>query len=63
MIRVADTGRGIEAEFLSACFERFKQAKGSTTRSHGGLGLGLAIVNHLVELHGGLVTAASAGPN
>ncbi|MEH1934851.1 MAG: ATP-binding protein [Nostoc sp.] len=60
-IRVSDTGGGIAAEFLSHVFERFRQADSSRTRSHGGLGLGLAIVRHLVELHGGTVFAKSPG--
>jgi len=60
-IKVKDSGLGIKAEFLPYVFDRFRQADGSTTRAHGGLGLGLAIVRHLVELHGGLVLAESAG--
>ncbi|MDQ2855929.1 MAG: PAS domain S-box protein [Acidobacteriota bacterium] len=56
-IRVGDTGSGIDPEFLPYVFERFRQADGSTTRTHGGLGLGLAIVRHLVELHGGSIKA------
>ena len=60
-IRVSDTGQGIEASFLPFIFDRFRQADGTTTREHGGLGLGLAIVRHLVELHGGIIKADSAG--
>jgi PAS domain S-box-containing protein len=56
-ISVSDTGPGIDPGFLPHVFERFRQADGSTTRTHGGLGLGLAIVRHLVELHGGIITA------
>ena len=60
-IQVIDTGAGIEPEFLPHVFERFKQANATTARTHGGLGLGLAIVRHLVELHGGTVRAESPG--
>jgi PAS domain S-box-containing protein len=56
-IQIKDTGPGIDPLFLPHVFERFRQADGSTTRTHGGLGLGLAIVRHLVELHGGTITA------
>jgi PAS domain S-box-containing protein len=62
-ISVSDTGVGIRPEFLPFVFDRFRQADGTTTRSHGGLGLGLAIVRHLVEMHGGTVTADSPGEN
>lgn len=60
-ITVRDSGDGIDPEFLRHLFGRFRQADGTTTRRHGGLGLGLAIVQQLVELHGGNVTAASEG--
>ncbi|MCA1992827.1 MAG: response regulator, partial [Coleofasciculus sp. S288] len=60
-IQVSDTGKGINAEFLPYVFDYFRQENSSTTRSFGGLGLGLAIVRHLVELHGGTVKAESLG--
>lgn len=60
-IIVRDSGEGISPEFLPFVFERFRQADGSNTRAHGGLGLGLAIVRHLIELHGGTITADSLG--
>ena len=60
-ILVSDSGRGIAAEFLPHVFDRFRQGDASTTRLHGGLGLGLAIVRHLTELHGGSVAAHSDG--
>jgi signal transduction histidine kinase/DNA-binding response OmpR family regulator len=60
-ITVRDNGQGIRAEFLPHVFDRFRQANGMTTRSHSGLGLGLAIVRHLVEMHHGSVYAISEG--
>lgn len=60
-VSITDTGLGIEPEFLLSVFDRFRQADSSTTRNYGGLGLGLAIVRHLVELHGGTVQAESEG--
>jgi signal transduction histidine kinase/response regulator RpfG family c-di-GMP phosphodiesterase len=61
-VSVSDSGEGIAAEFLPHVFDRFRQADATTTRQHGGLGLGLAIVRQVVELHGGRVSVASAGP-
>jgi signal transduction histidine kinase/ActR/RegA family two-component response regulator len=58
-ITVSDTGPGIDEEFLPHVFERFRQADSTSTKKHGGLGLGLAIVRHLVELHGGTVEAGN----
>ena len=59
---VSDSGRGMEAAFLPHVWDRFRQADSSTSRLYGGLGLGLAVVRHLVELHGGTVGASSEGP-
>ena len=63
LVAVQDNGRGIPPEFLPYIFQPFRQADGSSTRSHGGLGLGLAIARHLTELSGGSIHAASAGVN
>jgi signal transduction histidine kinase len=60
-ISVSDTGEGIALDVLPFIFDHFRQADSTSTRRHGGLGLGLAIVRHLVELHGGSVRAESAG--
>jgi signal transduction histidine kinase len=60
-LRVTDTGAGIPATFLPYVFDKFRQADGSFTRQHGGLGLGLAIARHVIELHGGSIEACSAG--
>lgn len=60
-IVVTDTGQGISPDFLPHVFDRFRQADQKTSRQHGGMGLGLAIVRHLVEMHGGVVSATSDG--
>jgi signal transduction histidine kinase len=60
-IAVSDTGQGISSDFLPHVFDRFRQADQALTRQHGGMGVGLAIVRHLVEMHGGSVTADSPG--
>jgi PAS domain S-box-containing protein len=60
-LSVRDTGQGISPDFLPFVFDRFRQADSTATRSHGGIGLGLSIVRHLVELHGGTVAASSKG--
>lgn len=61
-LQVSDTGQGIATEFLPYVFDRFRQAESTSNRTHGGLGLGLSIVRHLVEMHGGTVHVESAGP-
>lgn len=63
IVTVTDTGKGIEPEFLPHLFEYFRQEDGATTRKFGGLGLGLAIVRHIIELHGGTINADSPGAN
>jgi len=60
-ITVSDTGQGISRDFMPYVFDRFRQADSTTTRHHGGLGLGLAIARHLIEIHGGTIKAESAG--
>jgi signal transduction histidine kinase len=61
IVRVSDTGRGIHPSFLPSIFDRFRRAETGTTRSEGGLGLGLSIARQLVEMHGGTLTAESPG--
>jgi signal transduction histidine kinase len=63
LIEVQDTGAGIDPQFLPHIFERFRQQDSTITRKHGGLGLGLSIVRHLTELHGGTIDAHSEGKN
>ncbi|MCY7323061.1 MAG: HAMP domain-containing histidine kinase, partial [Phormidesmis sp. CAN_BIN36] len=60
-LQISDTGQGILPEFLPHIFEAFRQADSTSTRAHGGLGLGLSIVRHIIDLHGGTVTAESLG--
>src|SRR6187402_1825302 len=61
-LEVRDFGQGIDADFLPLLFDRFTQSMSPNNRAHGGLGLGLSIVQHLVDLHGGTVVAQSDGP-
>jgi hypothetical protein len=63
IVTVTDTGVGISSDFLPHVFDRFRQADSTSTRQHAGMGLGLAIVRHVVELHGGTARAESAGPD
>jgi CheY-like chemotaxis protein len=63
VMRIVDNGRGIRADLIPHIFERFRQGDGTLTRNSGGLGLGLSIVRHLVEAHGGTVVAESRGPD
>ena len=63
VIQVIDTGKGIDPEFLPHIFEKFRQEEMSSTRSMGGLGLGLSIVSHLTDLHGGSIVVTSEGAN
>ncbi len=60
-VEVRDTGKGINPQFLPHVFDYFRQADGSTTRTFGGLGLGLAIAHHLIQVHGGTIQAESPG--
>ncbi|HYF49712.1 MAG TPA: ATP-binding protein [Planctomycetota bacterium] len=62
VLTISDNGEGIEASFLPHLFDRFRQADPTSTRNHGGLGLGLAIARHIIEMHGGSISAESAGP-
>ena len=62
MLSVSDTGRGIDREFVPHVFDMFRQAEPSASRTEGGLGIGLSIVQRLVEMHGGTASVASGGP-